>query len=42
MSKGTEGETNIKLKEWGETARERREEKKWGEMNTKLKKWKRL
>ena len=27
MSKGTKGETNIKLKDWGETVRERREEK---------------
>ena len=39
MSKGTEGDTNIKPKECGETVRERREEKNWHETNIKPKEW---
>ena len=39
MSKGTKGETNIKLKEWGGTVRERRAEKNWDEINIKPKTW---
>ena len=45
MSKGTEGDTNIKpkewveLTEWGETVRERREGKNGDETNIKRKEW---
>ena len=42
MSKGTKGETNIKLKEWGDAVAETREEENWGEINLKPKKWARL
>ena len=42
MSKGTKGETNIKLKEWGDAVTETREETNWGEINIKPKKWARL
>ena len=42
MSKGTKGETNIKLEAWGDAVTETREETNWGEINIKPKKWARL
>ena len=42
MSKGTKGETNIKLEAWSDAVTETREETNWGEINIKPKKWARL